>query len=44
MIILLTYSNRMANNSLQGGSEDVMLDLATRQFYKNYQRSAKANL
>jgi hypothetical protein len=44
MIVLITYANPLANNSLQGGSEDVMLDLATRQLYKNYQRSAKANL
>ena len=44
MCCALCQPGRQTDHISQGGSEDVMLDLSTRQLYKNYQRSAKANL
>ena len=37
-------SRDVAGARIPGGSEDVMLDLAVRQLYKNYQRGSKAKM
>lgn len=37
-------SRDVAGARIPGGSEDVMLDLAVRQLYKNYTRGAKAKM